>query len=159
MKGAGSGARGCVSRVETASLWLVIARHRSVVEVREAALVREHGRCERCDPLARSGRGRDCGPPGSGSRRRVLSGSWSAPVDDTAARDNVARRRVSDGGGEHRDPDLCGSAALCVAGFASQPSGVFEHAEGAFDLKALLVAAEQLGHLGSGETAGAFLGC
>jgi hypothetical protein len=54
---------------------------------------------------------------------------------------------VSGGGGEHGDPDLGGSAALGLAGFSSQPSGVFEHAERAFDLAALLAAAEQLGDL------------
>jgi len=48
---------------------------------------------------------------------------------------------VSCGGSEHGDPDLGRAAALGLAGFASEPPGVFEHAERAFDLAALLVAA------------------
>lgn len=36
------------------------------------------------------------------------------------------RPLASGGGGEHGDPDLGGSAALWLAGFAAQPSGVFE---------------------------------
>ena len=66
--------------------------------------------------------------------------------------------RVSGGGGEHGDPHLGGSAAVGLAGFAAQPSGVLEHGECALDLAALLVAAEQFGDLGAGEAGGAFLG-
>jgi len=43
--------------------------------------------------------------------------------------------------GQHGDPDLGGAAALWLAALAPQPSGVFEHAERAFDLAAFLVAA------------------
>jgi hypothetical protein len=52
-----------------------------------------------------------------------------------------AERVASRGVGEDRDPQLGGSAALGLAGLAAQPSGIFEHAECAFDLAAFLVAA------------------
>src|SRR5208283_3444704 len=50
-KATGSGRRGCASRVETASLSLVIARPRGLVWAREAVLERERWSGERCDPL------------------------------------------------------------------------------------------------------------
>jgi hypothetical protein len=59
--GPGRGAWGSVSRVETASLSLVIARHVLVAGVREACRLVEGGRGERCDPLARSGSGSGVG--------------------------------------------------------------------------------------------------
>ena len=50
--------------------------------------------------------------------------------------------------GGDRDPDLGVPAALGLAGFAPQPSGVLKHRESAFDLAALLVAAEHVRYLG-----------
>src|SRR5271165_1213987 len=60
MKGSGWGARGGASRVETASLSLVIARHEGGGEMRDAVAARA-SLGERCDPLARG-----CGGSGAG---------------------------------------------------------------------------------------------
>jgi hypothetical protein len=140
------GARGCASRVETASLPLVIARHEAWVEARETHwwVVARSG--ERCDPLARSdSRAASHGISSIGGGQHRL-GDAALPRFVSLERraltcERVAEHAGSGGGGQHGDPHLCGSAAVCLAGFAAQSSGVFENAERALDLAPFLVAA------------------
>lgn len=60
-----------------------------------------------------------------------------------AHRDTVCADRtpISSRLGEDRDPDFGRPPSLGLAGFTAQSPGFLEHAEGAFDLAAFLVAA------------------
>src|ERR1039458_2188230 len=75
------------------------------------------------------------------------------PVRRVCADARSRSRRVSD----HRDPHLRVAAPFGLASCAAQAASLFQHAEGAVDLAAFLVAAKHVGNLGAGDPGPALL--